>query len=368
VDLPNGFTKQQIAGCITAKRLQLTIFPTEKCNFRCTYCYEDFLIGRMSEANQRGVKNLITNRASELKELSISWFGGEPLLALPVIRNICKHAKALSEEHGFAFDGGFTTNAYLLTREVMEELVSLHQTFYQITLDGWGSQHDKTRKRADGAGTFEKIWANLLDIKQSSARFEIVFRIHLTHENFDSLKELCTHLGQEFGRDNRFRLNFQDIRDLGGSGSENITPITADTYKSRSQQLARVFAIASGVPVEEFKEVEVEVQTGESASGRRAYEMGGNEPYICYASKPNHLMIRANGRIGKCTVALDDARNDLGKICEDGTISIDQEKARKWYGGFTSFDIDQMGCPILFIDQSKPTNDAAVIPIEVMFA
>jgi len=27
----------------TSKSLQLIVFPTEKCNFRCVYCYEDFV-------------------------------------------------------------------------------------------------------------------------------------------------------------------------------------------------------------------------------------------------------------------------------------------------------------------------------------
>lgn len=56
VDLGNEhFTHGQIAATIRRDAQQLIILPTEKCNFRCTYCYEDFLISKMKEPVQIGV-------------------------------------------------------------------------------------------------------------------------------------------------------------------------------------------------------------------------------------------------------------------------------------------------------------------------
>jgi hypothetical protein len=49
-ELPNGFDARQIAAYITQKFQELILLPTEKCNFRCTYCYEDFELGRMKES------------------------------------------------------------------------------------------------------------------------------------------------------------------------------------------------------------------------------------------------------------------------------------------------------------------------------
>ena len=62
-------------------KLELTLFPTEHCNFRCTYCYEDFSIGRMTPEIVNAVKRLIEIRSDDLHDLYISWFGGEPLVA-----------------------------------------------------------------------------------------------------------------------------------------------------------------------------------------------------------------------------------------------------------------------------------------------
>ena len=35
-----------IADALTTRRLHLILLPTEQCNFRCKYCYEDFQHGR----------------------------------------------------------------------------------------------------------------------------------------------------------------------------------------------------------------------------------------------------------------------------------------------------------------------------------
>ncbi|MCA1709363.1 MAG: hypothetical protein LC808_41230, partial [Actinobacteria bacterium] len=67
--------------------------------------------------------------------------------------------------------------------------------------------------------------------------------------------------------------------------------------------------------------------------------------YICYASKPNSLMIRPDGAVGKCTVALKDARNNLGRINPDGTLEIDQAKVKPWIRGFVSLNEVELACP-----------------------
>src|SRR5947209_19415198 len=77
-----------VVDALDPKRLHLILLPTEQCNFRCTYCYEDFSIGRMNPETIQGVKRLIDRRLEGLGFLSVSWFGGEPLLACDIIEDI----------------------------------------------------------------------------------------------------------------------------------------------------------------------------------------------------------------------------------------------------------------------------------------
>ncbi|MGO2478489.1 MAG: hypothetical protein ACTH7Q_09025 [Pseudoalteromonas sp.] len=83
--------------------------------------------------------------------------------------------------------------------------------------------------------------------------------------------------------------------------------------------------------------------------------------YICYAGKPNSLGIRANGNINKCTVALDDDRNNIGKINPDGTLTLNNEKFSTWIKGFTTLDSWQMGCPLSYMNNNSTVGD---IPIK----
>jgi uncharacterized protein len=347
-ELPNGFTREQIASCITQKRLDLTILPTEKCNFRCTYCYEDFLHGRMAPHVVEGVCGLISRRAPNLSELMLQWFGGEPLLALPVVRTILAHSLALSKKHGFRLYGGFTTNAYLLTAPLLEELVGYGQSFFQITLDGWQERHNLTRRRADGQGTFDRIWSNLLSYRQLSVPFEVQLRVHIAHDNLESLKLLCQNIRQEFGTDDRFSVDLEDIRDFGGNGSNHVVILSKNQSLGARAQLAQILYPDDA----DRKAAASQINVSESAGNRSTKEKTSPAPYICYASKPNQLLIRSTGRIGKCTVLLNDDRNDIGYINRDGTVVLDNDKYRNWIDGLSDLSVERLGCPAHHLNET----------------
>src|ERR1041384_6711550 len=98
---------------IDHKTQELIILPTEKCNFRCTYCYEDFSIGKMKLETRESIKKFIKKRAPLLDKLNISWFGGEPLLAKDIVLDISSYAHKCSQEYDeLEFNAGMTTNGY----------------------------------------------------------------------------------------------------------------------------------------------------------------------------------------------------------------------------------------------------------------
>jgi uncharacterized protein len=77
--------------------------------------------------------------------------------------------------------------------------------------------------------------------------------------------------------------------------------------------------------------------------------------YICYAAKPNSLLIRANGRISKCTVALNDEFNHIGEIHQDGSLTIDNQKLYPWLRGFSTMNHKDLQCPLAtFPANAKP--------------
>ncbi len=73
--------------------LALTIVPTTRCNFACTYCFEGCLsVKTMSDSTIDHLSNLINRRAPDLENLHITWFGGEPLLATDIVYKIADRA------------------------------------------------------------------------------------------------------------------------------------------------------------------------------------------------------------------------------------------------------------------------------------
>ena len=358
------FSPEQVALAITPKKQELIILPTEKCNLRCSYCYEDFAIGKMSEVTQLALERFIERRTRDLTALTLNWFGGEPLAAKDVVLRLSRYAHRICEERGVQFHGGTTTNAYLLDRELFDALVACRQDFFQITLDGWAEQHDAVRKFANGKGSFDRIWKNLLAIRESAEAFEIVLRVHVRRENIGHLDFLMERLGEAFADDSRFRLDFEHVRDLGGAGGASVqNPVSITEVRGhevRWRAIYRSFApgSAAGQPhVQDFADEEGEAlnaakQMGESAGGRRIEEILTGGGYICYASKPNSLLIRANGRIGKCTVALTDDRNDIGHIKPDGAIQIDNERLRPWIRGLADLDPNALGCPLVSLPRA----------------
>lgn len=66
-------------------RLNLIIAPTLNCNFNCPYCFEnDKRASTMSDSTINDLIDFIKSFEG-IKEMSLTWYGGEPLLALPTI-------------------------------------------------------------------------------------------------------------------------------------------------------------------------------------------------------------------------------------------------------------------------------------------
>ena len=157
---------REVLESLSNQGLHLILLPTEACNLRCVYCYEEFQYKRMEPHVIRGVKAWIERRAASLDRLSIGWFGGEPLLALDVIEDISQTIRCQVGQHpSCSYFADITTNAYLMTPSVFERLLDWGVTRFQISFDGPRDWHDRKRVRPGGGRTFDRIWGNLLDTR-----------------------------------------------------------------------------------------------------------------------------------------------------------------------------------------------------------
>ena len=187
--------------CAFPHGVGLTICPTMGCNFDCPYCFENHRPEMMSTKTQDDVISL-TGRLIELsnaKSLSVSWFGGEPLLAPEIISSLSKRLIAICEERNIKYNAGIITNGYLLDQKIADMLEAAKVTSAQITLDGIGDAHDATRHLAGGGPTFDRITWNLRNLK-------LPFRVSIRHnvhiDNIDqrnALRDYVAELAKESG-------------------------------------------------------------------------------------------------------------------------------------------------------------------------
>lgn len=328
-----------LADALHPKALHLILLPTEQCNFRCAYCYENFEVGRMAPGLVRGIKALIDRRIGDLLAASLSWFGGEPLAAKDVVFDIAEHLQRRCREHGVANLGGsLTTNGYLLNLDTARGLRAVDQGSAQITLDGLGAVHDRTRPLASGGGSFNRIWANLLAIRDSQLDFQVAIRVHVGAAELPESEALCREINCQFGRDGRFSVYFRPIANWGGRNRQAIKPMSNAASR---EAMACLASLLTDVP----------------------HNAGAvDDPYICYASRPNTWLIRADGRVARCTVALEDPRNTVGYLEEDGRLLVDKESLRPWLGGYTELDRERLACPY----SSMRKSSAEVVPVTLV--
>ncbi len=306
---------------LSSRRLHLVLFSTERCNFRCHYCYEDFRLSRMPPPVVQGIKRLLDVRVPDLCRLDLSWFGGEPLVALDVVREIMAHVQDLRTRHpAVQVDSDMTTNGDLLSPGTAEELIRLGVMHYQITLDGVEPDHDAVRKRPNGRGTFAQVWESLVALKDQRLPFSVIVRIHVTRANAERLPELLTECAQAFAHDARFSFFIRPLERLGGV-NDPILPVLDGHNGHETIAVLR----------------------------HRAEELGlyaaPPPPPICYAAMATSWVIRANGDLNKCTVALTDSRNRVGRINPDGTLVLDPGRLAPWLQGVATGQAEDLGCP-----------------------
>jgi uncharacterized protein len=341
-----------LAEALDPRKMELILLSTEKCNFRCTYCYEDFLLGRMKDDVVEGILNLIKKRAPELDSLTLSWFGGEPLVAKQVVLDISRAARDICAVSGTGLNGGLTTNGSKLTPDVLKDLVDAHMKHYQITIDGDRETHNKTRIKANGEGTFDLIWNNLLAASKTDLDFQIKLRVHVTHTNMPSLFPLLDKIHHDFGSDPRFVVFFHKVNDLGGPLNKETEFLSYSEYNKRVDELTayhdKLWGREKPTPSSSEIAIPLKIETRSASSEKDLRDVG----YICYAAKPNSLLIRADGR--KCTVAFDDDRNTIGRINRDGTMKIDNDKLRVWMAGLSDMNDDFLSCPLSQLHKYAP--------------
>ncbi|WP_051569251.1 radical SAM/SPASM domain-containing protein [Alkaliphilus transvaalensis] len=177
-------------------QLVLTIAPTEDCNFRCIYCYEKDSIKPkyMDLKTADNIILFIKNKIKSIKGLSITWYGGEPLLGVDIIKYISDSVIEICNENQVQYYSFMITNGYLLNKANLDILSQCHIKSFQITIDGDRETHDKRRFLTGGTPSFDKIMDNLKLI--NDYEMTISLRINVDKSNINAVEKVTNSISE----------------------------------------------------------------------------------------------------------------------------------------------------------------------------
>lgn len=204
---------EQLAGLI--------LNTTEKCNLACEYCMVSK--GTYNNDNEKKSMNLDDyKKAFEFMFLNykygtsfVCFFGGEPLLKFPIIKEAIEILFKMYDERGLNHPRcSIISNGVLLTDEVIEFL-NTYNIYLSISIDGVAEFHDSARIFANGKGSYQIIKENLLRIKDKKFPLYAEATIHKKHIDYAMANE------KEFG--------YQFVKSLYGLGFDAVYVFPVDS-------------------------------------------------------------------------------------------------------------------------------------------
>lgn len=293
--------------------LFLIINPTEQCNFRCVYCYETFKNGTMTGKIQEDIIKFVRENIHNYTGLNVSWFGGEPLLAMECISNLSKNFIEICKFNKKPYTSSITTNGYLLDIETFKELLSYKVSGYQITIDGTKSLHNKQRTTINGKPTYERIVKNLNDIfKLKRKNFRIKIRANITNEIFKNLNEYIKNISIFSSSDDRCSVSFYKV----GNWLDKVK------IELRSKLIKTT---------ETFKDI-YEAFINSNALINLNTSMLNPGGGVCYGGKKNNYFLTSDGALHKCTVNFENKNSIIGEI-NNGSLKLNH----RFYSMLSSF-------------------------------
>lgn len=260
--------------------LYLVIQPTAWCQLGCGYCGQEHFQRRLNPDHQRRFLERARAKlaAKPYKTLELTWFGGEPLVGISVIRAMTPSLKALAEEFGVIYHGRVVTNGMLQSDALATELVrDLGVGYIEVTLDGIAPYHDARRHTKKGGATFDQIYANVVSLaRRDDLHVSLTVRCNVDRRNYEGVSPLLRKLAAD-GVQKRIGFYVAPIHSWGNDAHlESLT-------------------------TEEFAEWEIRWFVEMIELGFNPSLIPKRRPIVCFAVQPNSELVDATGELFNCT-------------------------------------------------------------------
>lgn len=221
--------------------MHLTLAPTMDCCFKCHYCFEKY--------KNKGVMNNIVmdnivkyiNKYKDLETLDITWFGGEPLMAITQIEEFYDKIQYHIAEKKIIYKSDIITTAYHIDDQAIRIMKKVGIRSMQITLDGLKDTHNKIKNIEGDEDVFERIMNNIEILHNEFPELNITIRVNLTKENAEEYIPLVSYLKKRFNKKCSINPSPAFVLDRGTSACSGKCTSILFNHKERSEYIIDLF-------------------------------------------------------------------------------------------------------------------------------
>ncbi len=295
-------------------RLGLTIAPTMDCNLACGYCFQglDKARSAITDELEEKIIEVIQNRSAALRQVSITWYGGEPLIKSQRLLTLSKKIIDLCTERNVGYSSMVVSNGVYLNAKLAQKLVDHGCQMAQITVDGPAHLHDQMRPTKGGKGSFQLIMRNIGEVLANTT-LHISIRINVGKENISACGQLLDELELR---------GFHQYQHC----TVYFAPIDASTEKSGS-----AFDVALGK--DDFNRQIAPYRARAKRMGLiNATVSPSGIMGLCVATKNTDMVLAPNGEIHKCWETMHESSQRTGQLIAsdaDDTVSTTDEIQNK---------------------------------------
>ncbi|MCU9807302.1 radical SAM protein [Paraclostridium sp. AKS46] len=294
--------------------MKFTIFITEKCNLRCTYCYEQGM-DRNKSMDINIADKTIDFICKKIKDedidipLCIGFHGGEPFMNFEVAKHMHKELSKKVVGRKIIYD--VTTNGTYLDTEKID-FICKNIDNISVSIDGTKESHDENRIFANGDGSYDIAIKNAKKLLErgKDVRVRMTYTTNTVSELYESIVQIVKY------------------------GFTNIVPVadfmdpkwTKSHINMINDQISKLINLKKGYP-----NVDIGLLDIKNLNTRKGDCFGG---IVSFA-------IDINGNIFPCTFSVGDDEFKLGSVFDE---DISEEKKHELIKIYTSDNEECEGC------------------------
>jgi uncharacterized protein len=209
----------------------------------CTYCGQEHYKSHSSAPRVERLVSRVeaTMRRPETEHVTVTWFGGEPLLAYRLIQEMSERFLACAQATSTSYTARMATNGSLISLRKLQQLYDACRLREMvITLDGPREIHDRRRFLKSGRPSFDHCVRVLSAVTGENLvpDLNISLRVNVDKENQEHVPALLHDLADAGLASQRFEIDLMPVHSWGNDVSQ--VELEAAAYARRETQWIRL--------------------------------------------------------------------------------------------------------------------------------